>query len=418
MKITYFSHGLALCLMACMPSIKAINALEAKNNTERTHDNVSDRHQLILTVKKGQTLAHLLRPYQVTPKMCHRLTQEMKPFFDPRRLQVGQKVQLDLKDHKVHALRIQTRFSSVLEVSHHESSWRAKEVTLSTFTKNRYQAFRVNNSFYQTAADANVPHRIINQGILAFSHMIDFQREVYQDDLIAFYYAEQHLKQEQRIPGIHKLILSDERSRPNNLLYAEMITSNRVLRLYHFTDTQGHSAFYHQDGTLAQSFLLKTPLDGARLTSTFKKRKHPILGYTRMHKGLDFGAPIGTPIKAAGNGKVVKAAREGTFGKVVKIKHQNGYLTLYAHLNGFAKGVKAGKRVKQGETIGYLGNTGLSQVRHLHYEIHKNGRAINPLRLKKPKNARLKGKDLLNFKARITDMGMLIAQLKSEKNNS
>ncbi|WP_390444159.1 M23 family metallopeptidase [Pseudoalteromonas sp. MTN2-4] len=157
---------------------------------------------------------------------------------------------------------------------------------------------------------------------------------------------------------------------------------------------------------------MKTPLNGARLSSSFGKRKHPVLGYTRQHKGIDFSAPTGTPIMAAGKGKVLKANYSKSFGYRVLLEHHSGYRTLYAHLKGFAKGIKKGASVKQGQIIGYLGNTGMSTTRHLHYEVHKNGRAINPLTMKQPSNIQLKGNDLVAFKTHIQGVNQRYAAIR------
>lgn len=198
--------------------------------------------------------------------------------------------------------------------------------------------------------------------------------------------------------------LAEKSDIATQLQHVALLSGKEEYRLYQFSDESGMSAFYHEDGRLAQSFLMKTPLNGARLSSSFGKRHHPVLGYTRMHKGIDFGAPIGTPIMAAGSGEVIKANWGGSFGNRIILAHGNGYQTLYAHLKGFAKGIKTGAKVKQGEVIGYLGNTGLSQARHLHYEVHKDGKAINPLTLKQPKYIKLEGKQLKRFMAYVAQV--------------
>ena len=154
---------------------------------------------------------------------------------------------------------------------------------------------------------------------------------------------------------------------------------------------------YQSIPTLASSSLRKTPIDGARLSSRFGNRKHPILGYTRLHAGVDFAAPTGTPIYAAGDGTVTVAGTNGGYGKYIKIRHNGTYSTAYAHLNGYARGVRKGKRVRQGQVIGYVGSTGRSTGPHLHYEIHRDGKQINPLGLKLPSGEKLKGATLEAF---------------------
>ena len=158
---------------------------------------------------------------------------------------------------------------------------------------------------------------------------------------------------------------------------------------------------------------MRTPIDGARLSSTFGKRKHPILGYTRMHKGVDFAAPRGTPVYAAGHGTVVYAGRKGGYGNYIKLRHNGTYETAYAHLKGFARGVSKGKRVEQGQVIGYVGTTGRSTGPHLHYEVMMSNNQVNPLRVRMPSGKTLKGKYLARFKAFRQAQDRILASLKT-----
>ena len=169
---------------------------------------------------------------------------------------------------------------------------------------------------------------------------------------------------------------------------------------YRFTtEDDGLTDFYDANGEAARKFLMKTPINGARLSSHYGKRKHPVLGYTKLHKGTDFAAPRGTPIYAAGNGVIERASRWSSYGNYIRIRHANGYKTAYAHLNGYAKGIKSGKRVKQGDVIGYVGTTGRSTGPHLHYEVLVNGKQVNAMRLDLPTGRKLTGDMLEQFKA-------------------
>ena len=266
-----------------------------------------------------------------------------------------------------------------------KNNWQAHKTDLEIEIDHKLIAGQIEGSFYQSALDTNAPISVINRFMLAYSHNVDFQRAIRKGDSFRLIYTEKYLKENKEIKRVDKL------------KYAELTLSDKTTRLYRFETAEEIDYFYDDEGTLANSFLLKTPLEGARLSSHFGKRKHPVLGYTRIHKGIDFVAPKGTPILAAGNGIIEKSGRAGSFGNLIRIKHKNGYHSLYAHLNGFAKGIKKGVKVKQGQLIGYLGNTGLSQARHLHYEIHKNGRAIDPLKLKQASCIKLKGKQLIAF---------------------
>ena len=179
--------------------------------------------------------------------------------------------------------------------------------------------------------------------------------------------------------------------------YAKLTLRGTELPLYRFETPEGNLDYFNTKGESVRKALMKTPIDGARLSSRFGNRKHPILGYTRLHAGVDFAAPRGTPIYAAGDGTVTVAGTNGGYGKYIKIRHNGTYSTAYAHLNGYARGVRKGKRVRQGQVIGYVGSTGRSTGPHLHYEIHRNGKQINPLGLKLPSGEKLKGQTLEAF---------------------
>ena len=182
-----------------------------------------------------------------------------------------------------------------------------------------------------------------------------------------------------------------------DIVYAAMTLSGKRMELYRFTPKSGNTDYLDPKGDSVRKTLMRTPIDGARLSSGYGMRKHPILGYTKMHRGVDFAAPRGTPIYAAGDGTVEVAGRKGAYGKYVRIRHNSTYKTAYAHMSRYGKGIKKGKRVKQGQIIGYVGSTGRSTGPHLHYEILVNGRQINPRRVKLPSGEKLKGQDLEAF---------------------
>jgi murein DD-endopeptidase MepM/ murein hydrolase activator NlpD len=187
-------------------------------------------------------------------------------------------------------------------------------------------------------------------------------------------------------------------AKTGNISVAEMVLSGQKIRLYRYKAKDGFVDYYSATGQSVRKALLRTPIDGARISSGFGRRRHPILGYTRMHKGLDFAARRGTPIYAAGDGVVDFAGRNGGYGKYVRIRHTGIYKTAYAHMHRYGKGVRTGRRVRQGQIIGYVGSTGRSTGPHLHYEVHKNGRQVNPRSIKLPSGRTLKGRELTAFK--------------------
>ncbi|MCG7552232.1 M23 family metallopeptidase [Pseudoalteromonas sp. Of11M-6] len=354
----------------------------------------------LLELKSGESLANLLSEFAFSDRDSWLVEQAVSTWTSLTKLKAGQLIEAELVDGQVQLIRFEYAFAQVIEIKRADEQWHASLSELETVTQTKRLSTSIDSSFFVDASKIGVPNDIINQSIVALSHLVDFQREVYAGDQIDFVFQEQQLVAAE---DILKQI-----SKPLELQHVALLSGKEKYRLYRFTDNGGTTAFYHPDGTLAQSFLMKTPLNGARLSSNFGKRHHPVLGYTRMHKGIDFGAPVGTPIMAAGSGKVLKAGWGGGFGNRVVLDHGKGYQTLYAHLNGFANGLKNGTRVKQGDVIGYLGNTGLSQARHLHYEVHKDGKAINPLTLKQPKNTKLSDTQFDEFSAQVAQITTLL----------
>jgi murein DD-endopeptidase MepM/ murein hydrolase activator NlpD len=194
------------------------------------------------------------------------------------------------------------------------------------------------------------------------------------------------------------------------ILYASLVTSGKTHALYRFTSpVDGSIDYYDERGQSAKKFLMRTPVDGARLSSGYGMRFHPILGYSKMHKGVDFAAPRGTPVMAAGQGTVDYASRYGSYGNYIRISHGNGYKTAYAHLNSFARGIKKGAHVRQGQIIGYVGTTGRSTGPHLHYEVLVANKQVNPMSIRVPTGRKLAGSELASFAAARTAIGTEMA---------
>ncbi len=237
---------------------------------------------------------------------------------------------------------------------------------------------------FQAGQEAGVPTPVMIELIHAFSYDVDFQREVRKADNFELLY-ESHYD------------AGGNLAKTGAVIYAALTLSGRQLELYRFMPKSGLTDYFDAQGQSVRKALLRTPVDGARVSSRFGMRKHPILGYSKMHQGVDFAAPRGTPVFAAGDGVIAQSGRNGGYGKYVRIRHTSNYHTAYAHLQKFAKGQKSGQRVKQGDIIGYVGSTGRSTGPHLHYEVLKNGRQVNPTELKLPKGEKLRGADLKAF---------------------
>jgi hypothetical protein len=244
----------------------------------------------------------------------------------------------------------------------------------------------IDSSLFVTGQEAEVPVPVMVDMIRAFSFDVDFQREIWPSDGFELIYERYHDR-----AGVL--------AKTGDILYAALLLSGRRVELYRFTPKSGRTDYFDANGKSVRKTLMRTPIDGARITSGYGRRRHPILGYNRMHRGTDFAAPRGTPVYAAGDGVVEVAGRKGGYGKYIRIRHNGTYKTAYAHLNGYARKIRRGRRVKQGQVIGYVGSTGRSTGPHLHYEVMVNGRQVNPLKIRLPSGETLKGEDLEAFAA-------------------
>ena len=197
----------------------------------------------------------------------------------------------------------------------------------------------------------------------------------------------------------------------SNILYASLVVHGKNKEMYKYDFADGRKDYYEKDGTSIRKALLKTPINGARISSRYGKRRHPVLGFTRMHRGLDYAAPPGTPVYAAGDGTVVIARRvKGGYGRYVKIRHNSEYSTLYGHLKGFKRGIKSGIRVAQGDVIGYVGSSGLATGPHLHYEVIKHGKKVNPAKVNFPKIPNLSESNMLRFKKQYAKIDKMLSK--------
>ncbi|WGJ13922.1 M23 family metallopeptidase [Methylocapsa sp. D3K7] len=241
---------------------------------------------------------------------------------------------------------------------------------------------RLYDSLYETAMKQEIPRPVTDELVRIFANDVDFGRAVSGGDSFEAFYDE-----------------SEEGEGHNQLLYATITARNETYRYYRFqTPDDGVIDYYDQDGRSTRKFLVRMPIVGGRFTSGFGIRYHPILGYSRPHTGVDWAAPIGTPIFAAGSGTIIKAGWDSGYGRRVEIQHANGYITTYNHMSGFARGATEGAHVRQGQPIGYLGQTGLATGPHLHYEIMVNGHFVDPMRVKLARTREFDGRMLANFK--------------------
>jgi murein DD-endopeptidase MepM/ murein hydrolase activator NlpD len=259
----------------------------------------------------------------------------------------------------------------------------------------------IDSSFYLAAMQAGIPAKVAVEMIHMFSYEVDFQREIKPGDtfqvLYSYYYTP-----------------SGQPAKEGDIAYASMKLGNRTVTLYRYQPKGDTVDYFDAKGLSAKSMLMKTPVDGARITSGFGMRFHPILGYTRMHKGIDFGVPLGTPVMAAGSGTVEESGWKGGYGNFLLINHGSGYETAYGHLSRFAPGIHAGSHVRQGQIVAFSGSTGESTGPHLHYEIRINKVQVNPLSVKVATGRRLAGRDLRDFTSQRLHIDLQLASMPLE----
>ena len=345
-----------------------------------------------VVLEQGSNLMATLTATGLQRTSAFNAIEALRDVYNPRKLRAGQEFDLVYSadpqetDELLEELSFQPDPETIVSVSRTEDGYQASSDKIELTTSRNVAAGTIEQSLFLAAERTGVPLPVLMEMIELYSYEVDFQRDIQPGDSFEVMYQE--LKND-----------AGERVRYGDILYASMTLSGHEVRLYSYVDSNGDADFYNQKGESYRRALMRTPINGARLSSGYGKRKHPILGYTKMHKGIDFAAPRGTPIFAAGNGTIDKIGRNGGYGNYIRIRHNDSYDTAYAHMKGFAKGLKQGSRVKQGDVIGYVGTTGRSTGPHLHYEILKNNAQVNPIRVKMPSGKTLEGKELKTFLA-------------------
>ena len=360
-----------------------------------------------VTVGRGDTLSNILDRAQIDAAQAHAVVQSLRGVYDPRRLRVGQELLITAATTQDGSAGRQLMSLALdLDFDHRIRVTRAPDGSYSADKLERPQrrelvrrAGTIDDSLFLSADRTGVPRGVTIDLIRLFSWDVDFQRDIRAGDAFEALFEEVSLEND------------SSAVRGGDLLYAGLTLSNATLDAFRFQPKDGEAEYFDRTGKSLRKFLLRTPVDGARLSSRFGMRRHPILGYSRMHKGVDFAAPRGTPIYAAGSGRVVMAGRNGSFGNYVRLRHSGEYSTAYAHMARFAKGIEPGKRVRQGQVIGYIGTTGHSTGPHLHYEVLRNDKQINPLSVKQPPNTQLAGADLERFNQEVARIDRLRREL-------
>ncbi len=357
--------------------------------------------QRTVQVSRGDTLMKLLVEAGASRQDSYLAITALEEVYSPRSLRPGQEIQLAFvsadaaeEAEAERAAEDEVRLFSISLRPNRERDiqvTRIEEEGFAAIAVERPLERRINratgnieSSLSAAAQNQKVPANVLVEAIRAFSYDVDFQRELQKGDDFELLF-ETYLDED------------GELAKTGRLLYAALTLSGTRLELYDFEMADGRTDYFNAKGESVRKSLLRTPINGARLSSGFGMRKHPVLGYSKMHRGVDFAAPRGTPIYAAGDGVIKSAGRKGSYGKYVRIRHNSTYQTAYAHMHRIAKGIKKGKRVKQGQIIGYVGTTGRSTGPHLHYELIRNGKQISPRKVKFPSGEKLKGKELARF---------------------
>ena len=340
--------------------------------------------ETIIIVKQDQTFSSILDNFNFNNKKKFEIINKINNIFDLRKLKVNQKIIfLTSKEEYVEKIIIKLNFNTNLEADL-RSDIKIEIKELETISEIESKEYVIINSLYADGIDNNIPNQILIKLIQLFSFDLDFQRDIQKNTKVSLSYEKISVKNKSEYSF-------------GDIEYANIIIKKNTLEYFKFITDDGFIDYFNRKGKNVKKSILKTPLDGARLSSNFGMRKHPISGYNKMHKGVDFAAPIGTPVYAGGNGIIEMVGVNGGYGKYIRIRHNNEYKTAYAHLNAYKKGISKGVRVSQGEVIGYVGNTGRSTGPHLHYEIIYQNKQINPLKLKLPSGKILEGAELQRF---------------------
>ena len=356
-------------------------------------------------LQEGETFTGALKQADLQDDEINDVVNIISKKIDLRKLNVGTLIETYTKsvnDKKIiNEIIIYPDIEKKIYVKKVNNKFVAGEDKKKLFSKLKLYEVEIHNSIYESLKKIDTPDEIIMEFVQLYSFDIDFQRDIRKGNKIKIFFE----------------IYTDSQNnyiKSGNINFSEIILDDESYELYRFqSEGDEFVEYFNSDGKSATKALMKTPINGARLSSGFGMRKHPILGYNKKHQGVDFAAPTGTPIMAAGTGHIEFVGNNGGAGKYIRIKHLNGYKTSYSHLSKYASGIQKNVKVRQGQIIGYVGNTGLSTGPHLHYEVIFNGKRINPMKMKLPSGKQLKDKNLEIFLAKKNRINAEMSELNS-----
>ena len=356
-------------------------------------------------LQEGKTFTGALKQADLEDDEINDVVNIISKKIDLRKLKVGTLIETytkSINDKKiVNEIIIYPDIEKKIYVKKVNNQFVAGEDKKTLFSKLKLYEVEIHNSIYDSLKKINTPDEVIMEFVQLYSFDIDFQRDIRKGNKIKIFFD----------------IYTDSQNnyiKSGKIYFSEIVLNDGTYELYRFqSEGDEFVEYFNSDGKSATKALMKTPINGARLSSGFGMRKHPILGYNKKHQGVDFAAPTGTPIMAAGTGHIEFVGNNGGAGKYIRIKHLNGYKTSYSHLSKYASGIQKNVKVRQGQVIGYVGNTGLSTGPHLHYEVIFNGKRINPMKMKLPSGKQLKDKNLEIFLAEKNRINAEVSELNS-----
>lgn len=337
-----------------------------------------------IIIKENDTFSKIIEPF-FENKIKNQIINKLNKIYNLKYLKIGQKILFyENNKNEIYKIILHNGFDTDIVINIKNDKIEIQKQKNPINTEINSINFIISSSLYKNGIEANVPVTILHEAIKLYSFDIDFQRDIRKNTIVEIAY---------------EIFSSPNRDKIEygSIQYINLIINNKNLEYYIFKTDEGFFDYFNKEGKNVKKSLLKTPIDGAKLSSNFGMRKHPISGFNKLHKGVDFAAPTGTPIYAGGNGVIEYLGNNGGYGKYIRIRHNNNYKTAYAHLSKFQKNMSKGKRVNQGDVIGYVGNTGKSTGPHLHYEIIFQNKQINPMTMKLPSGKVLVGSELKRF---------------------
>ncbi len=420
-NLKYFFYFLSIVIILAI-FIIASNLVKQKNQAEsKNFDSViktkefSNLSEYFITklnspykeikylIKNNDSVEKILKKLNINSNdikiISNKLKQEkLTNIYAGRKLSVVVK-KIDNNSNALINLLYPINNTTSVEIRKSQNDFIIKKNILKLYKKEVVIKSEIKNNLYSSAVNSGIEPNIIIEFARIFGFEVDFQRDIRKGDWFEILY-ERFEDDNGKVQDTGKII------------YVSMFVNSNEINLYSFKENENDIGYYDIKGKSIVKSLMKTPINGARLSSSYGMRKHPILGYNKMHRGTDFAAPSGTPIMASGSGTVTRARWCGGGGNCVKIKHNSTYETIYAHMKGFARGIKEGKKVKQGQIIGYVGSTGMSTGPHLHYEVVVNGKKVNSQKLKLPSGKILKGKLRESFELKRIKIDLKLSELR------